>query len=189
MKPVSSRRPLTSNSNPASSVASAIRLREATVKKLTYKFQCLPRRSSTALSSGLLQRLLLCAAKNIALRDLSLTVGAGEHVAILGPNGCGKSTLIKTITRECYSAGAPGKFGRDSRAVLLWNVFDLRSMLGIVSNDLMTQCTREITGFDVVLSGFFSSIGIWPNPRMRHRRNAGQSIGGTGICSKRRIWP
>ena len=45
----------------------------------------------------------------------------------------------------------------------LWNVFDLRSMLGIVSNDLMSQCTREITGFDVVLSGFFSSIGIWPN--------------------------
>jgi iron complex transport system ATP-binding protein len=36
-------------------------------------------------------------------------------------------------------------------------------MLGIVSNDLMTQCTREITGFDIVLSGFFSSIGIWPN--------------------------
>ena len=45
----------------------------------------------------------------------------------------------------------------------LWNVFDLRGMLGIVSNDLMTQLTREITGFDVVLSGFFSSIGIWPN--------------------------
>jgi iron complex transport system ATP-binding protein len=36
-------------------------------------------------------------------------------------------------------------------------------MLGIVSNDLMTQCTREITGFEIVLSGFFSSIGIWPN--------------------------
>jgi iron complex transport system ATP-binding protein len=27
----------------------------------------------------------------------------------------------------------------------------------------MTQCTREITGFEIVLSGFFSSIGIWPN--------------------------
>ena len=40
---------------------------------------------------------------------------------------------------------------------------DLRSLLGIVSNDLMTQCTREITGFEIVLSGFFSSIGIWPN--------------------------
>jgi iron complex transport system ATP-binding protein len=43
----------------------------------------------------------------------------------------------------------------------VWNVFDLRRMLGIVSNDLMAQCTREITGFDIVLSGFFSSIGIW----------------------------
>jgi len=100
--------------------------------------------------------------ENIALRDLSLTIGAGEHVAILGPNGCGKSTLIKTITRECYPLAQPGSsveiLGRS-----LWNVVDLRGMLGIVSNDLMTQCTREITGFDIVLSGFFSSIGIWPN--------------------------
>jgi iron complex transport system ATP-binding protein len=99
---------------------------------------------------------------NLALHDLSLKIGQGEHVAILGPNGCGKSTLIKTITRECYPLSQPGS----SVAILgrsLWNVFDLRSMLGIVSNDLMTQCTREITGFDVVLSGFFSSIGIWPN--------------------------
>ena len=100
--------------------------------------------------------------QNTALHNLSLTVGAGEHVAILGPNGCGKSTLIKTITRECYPLAHA-----DSSVRILgrtrWNIFDLRALLGIVSNDLMAQCTREITGFDVVLSGFFSSIGIWPN--------------------------
>jgi iron complex transport system ATP-binding protein len=100
--------------------------------------------------------------ENIALDDVSLTIGAGEHVAILGPNGCGKSTLIKTITRDCYPLANPAT----SVSIMgqsVWNVFDLRRMLGIVSNDLMTQCTREITGFDIVLSGFFSSIGIWPN--------------------------
>jgi iron complex transport system ATP-binding protein len=42
-----------------------------------------------------------------------------------------------------------------------WNVFELRSMLGIVSNDLTETFHREVTGRDVVLSGFFSSVGIW----------------------------
>lgn len=95
------------------------------------------------------------------LHDITLTIGAGEHVAILGPNGCGKSTLIKTITRECYPLAEPGSsltvLGRDT-----WNVFELRPLLGIVSSELMRRCTREITGREMVLSGFFSSIGVQP---------------------------
>jgi len=95
------------------------------------------------------------------LDDVSLTVGAGEHVAILGPNGCGKSTLIKTITRELYPLAEPGSsltiLGQDT-----WDVFELRPLLGIVSSELMWRCTREITGRELVLSGFFSSIGIYP---------------------------
>jgi len=95
------------------------------------------------------------------LQDISLSIGAGEHVAILGPNGCGKSTLIKTITRECYPLAQP-----DSSLTILgretWNVFELRPLLGIVSNELMRRCTREITGHELVLSGFFSSIGVQP---------------------------
>src|SRR5712664_3852632 len=43
-----------------------------------------------------------------ALDDVTLRIGAGEHVCILGPNGCGKSTLIKTITRECYPLAREG---------------------------------------------------------------------------------
>jgi iron complex transport system ATP-binding protein len=44
-----------------------------------------------------------------------------------------------------------------------WNVFELRSLLGIVSNDLMSSCTGDASGLDVVLSGFFSSTRIFPN--------------------------
>jgi iron complex transport system ATP-binding protein len=107
---------------------------------------------------------------------VNLTIQTGEHVAILGPNGCGKSTLIHTLTRDCYPYLLDGDdwslriLGRDR-----WNVFDLRSMMGIVNNDLMLACRRDYTAREVVLSGFFSSIGVWPNhevtPAMRDKAN------------------
>jgi iron complex transport system ATP-binding protein len=43
-----------------------------------------------------------------------------------------------------------------------WNVFELRSLLGIVSNDLAVTCSRDITVEEAILSGFFSSIGLQP---------------------------
>ena len=42
-------------------------------------------------------------------------------------------------------------------------MFELRSLLGIVSPDLLASCTTDATGRDVVLSGFFSSTRIFPH--------------------------
>src|ERR1700687_6079765 len=104
------------------------------------------------------QHISVMRGQKTVLDDITLRIQAGEHVAILGPNGSDKSTLIKTITRECYPLARPDSsltiLGQDS-----WNVFELRKLLGIVTNDLIATCTRDITGLDVVLSGFFSSIG------------------------------
>lgn len=108
-----------------------------------------------------LERVRVMRGAKIVLHDVSLRIGAGEHVAILGPNGCGKSTLIKTIMRECYPLVWEGSrmaiFGKER-----WNIFDLRPLLGVVSNDWMALCTRDITGREAVLSGFFGSVGVQP---------------------------
>src|ERR1041385_2130881 len=97
-----------------------------------------------------LDRVSVMRGDKVVLHELSFEVGVGEHVAILGPNGSGKSTLIKTITRECYPLLRP-----ETQLRILgqqnWNIFDLRSHLGVVSNDLMAQCTRDITGRELVL--------------------------------------
>ena len=120
--------------------------------------------------------------QKIALDDFNLRIGVDEHVAVLGPNGCGKSTLIKTITRECYPMTRP-----DSAMSILgeetWDVFTLRARLGIVSNDLMLSCTGDACGRDVVLSGFFSSISIFSNHMVdaRHRALADAALEGLKI--------
>ena len=109
-----------------------------------------------------LNRVTVMRGEHTALQNVTLRVDVGEHVCILGPNGCGKSTLIKTITRECYPLVSEGSsisiLGRER-----WNVFELRSQLGIVSPDLLASCTTDATGRDVVLSGFFSSTRIFPH--------------------------
>jgi iron complex transport system ATP-binding protein len=118
-----------------------------------------------------------------ALDDLTLQINSGEHVCILGPNGCGKSTLIKTITRECYPLAAA-----NSSAEILgrqrWDIFQLRNLLGIVSPDLLASCTTTATGRDVVISGFFSSTRIFPHhhPSPEHLQRSEAALSRIGIA-------
>jgi iron complex transport system ATP-binding protein len=130
-----------------------------------------------------LTRVTVVRGDRAALQDVTLEIACGEHVCILGPNGCGKSTLIKTITRECYPMVQEGSrisiLGRER-----WNVFELRSLLGIVSPDLLASCTTDATGRDVVLSGFFSSTRIFPHhqPNPQHWKRAEAVLERLGIA-------
>ncbi|WP_148706272.1 ABC transporter ATP-binding protein [Methanosarcina siciliae] len=107
------------------------------------------------------------------LDSVSLSIKPGEHVAIIGPNGSGKSSLIKTLTKEYHPLAAADGLVLEIMGKETWNVFELRKLLGIVSGELQQTCCRQIRVLDVVLSGFFSSIGIYYNhkvtPEMENR--------------------
>jgi iron complex transport system ATP-binding protein len=117
------------------------------------------------------------------MHDLNLRVDDGEHVAVVGPNGAGKSTLLKLITRECYPVPSADMvcriFGRE-----LWNVFDLRADLGIVSNDLADNLSGSARVREIVLSGFFSSWSLEPGHAVTGamREACDRALEGLGIA-------
>lgn len=122
------------------------------------------------------------------LHGINLRVEAGEQIAILGPNGCGKSTLIKTMTCECYPLAQEGTrvsiFGRER-----WDLTELKRRLGVVSDELPGRPTLRTTGRDAVLTGFFSSSTLWPNltvtAAMRARaEEVLELVGAVGIAEK-----
>ena len=88
-----------------------------------------------------------------------LTIEQHEQVAILGPNGSGKTTLLKVVNREIYPVLQDDSWvrilGRST-----WNVWELRSHIGVVSHDLQARYKGTTSGLDVVLSGYLSSVGI-----------------------------
>lgn len=68
-----------------------------------------------------------------ALRDINLTVKAGQTVAIVGPNGCGKTTLLSLVPRLIDpTAGAVLIDGQDVSQV---SMRSLRRQIGLVTQD------------------------------------------------------
>jgi iron complex transport system ATP-binding protein len=143
--------------------------------------------------------------ERVVLHDVNLTIRAGEHVAILGPNGCGKSTLILTMTCQLYPIVLPGMtvriFGRER-----WDLTQLRKHFGVVAaglqGELPGERTAVTTGLDAVIAGFFSASTLWPNlhvtnemreraavalSRMEALDLAGRLVGEMSAGEKRRI--
>lgn len=110
------------------------------------------------------------------LDRVSITIREGENLAILGPNGAGKSSFIRAITREYYPVPTEKDLSFRVLGEDTWNIFDLRSLLGIVSNELQHTCTKEISGMEMVLSGFFGGIGLYHDEVTRPMRKKANEV-------------
>lgn len=109
-----------------------------------------------------LEHVNLVRGSRAVLHDISFSMRKGEQIALLGPNGCGKSTLMKMVTCEFYPLAEPEMhvriFGREH-----WDVTELKKRLGVVQSELPGRPILSLSGFEVILTGFFSSSSLWPH--------------------------
>jgi molybdate transport system ATP-binding protein len=100
----------------------------------------------------------------IVFRNLSWQVHANQHWQIRGPNGCGKSTLLGLIMGDhpqCYSNDIYVLGHQRGSGESIW---EIKRHIGIVSSALHLQYRVNCSALEVLLSGFFDSIGVYQRP-------------------------
>ena len=120
----------------------------------------------------------------IILDGLNWTMKSGENWVILGPNGCGKTTLLNLVTGDNPQAYANKIYLFGKRRGSGESIWDIKSRTGIVSSEFHIRYRKPITAFEAVLSGFFDSVGLYRNASIEQKENAGHWLEVLGIADK-----
>lgn len=95
----------------------------------------------------------------VVLHDVSLTVADDEHWVVIGPNGGGKSTLLRIAGLQLHpTSGRVIVLGVELGTA---DIRTLRSSVGITSAALVDQLRGSLTGEEVVRCGRFGALEPW----------------------------
>jgi ABC-type Mn2+/Zn2+ transport system ATPase subunit len=108
------------------------------------------------------------AAKTV-LRDVSFTLHAGERMAVLGPNGGGKTTLFRVLTGELSPHA--GRVRRPARC-------------GVVPQTERSRLDFPVSALDVAVMGAISYLPWWRRPGRRERRRGLEALDKVGLADR-----
>jgi molybdate transport system ATP-binding protein len=122
------------------------------------------------------------------LRSVNWEMRAAQNWVVFGPNGAGKTTLLKLIFGDVQPAmgGLVRRFDLTAKN----SVWDLKRRIGCVSPDLQANYSADVTGADVIASGFFSSVGLMDKVTRTQRdrvRKLMLAFGAVGLGDKRAL--
>ena len=119
-----------------------------------------------------MQNVWLGYGREVMLKDITFQVRPGEMVGLIGPNGCGKSTIIRALSRVIspYS----GKICLDGKDVTKIPRSDLARLLGVVPQ--MPLLPSAFTAFEIVLMGRNPHLGLFQYEGQRERAIAWRAM-------------
>ncbi len=121
---------------------------------------------------------------HMALDRVSLAVDRGEFVFLVGPTGCGKSTLIKTLIRdEAATDGTVRIAGRDIGALPQKKIPQLRRNIGTVFQDFKLLPDRTV--YDNVAY----ALQVIGASRSQIRSQVPETLRLVGLSTKLRSYP
>ncbi|EOX4902615.1 molybdate ABC transporter ATP-binding protein ModF [Vibrio alginolyticus] len=105
---------------------------------------------------------------------LNWRIDKGQHWQVKGPNGCGKSTLLGLIFGDhpqCYSNDIDIFGKKRGTGETIW---EIKQHIGMVSSALHLQYRVNCSALEVILSGFYDSIGLYNQPTRKEMNIANE---------------
>jgi len=106
------------------------------------------------------------------LDNLNWNVYHGENWLVAGPNGAGKSTLLRLISADHLQAYANEIYLFGRRRGTGESIWEIKQRIGMVSSEFQVRYRKSISGFNVILSGFFDSVGLFRLASQAQREQA-----------------
>lgn len=95
------------------------------------------------------------------LDNINWSLYHGENWLVSGPNGAGKSTLLRLISADHLQAYANDIFLFGRKRGSGESIWSIKQRIGLVSNEFQVRYRKSLSGYEVVLSGFFDSVGLF----------------------------
>ena len=104
------------------------------------------------------------------LSNVDWRVEPGEHWVILGPNGCGKTTLLKALTGYMTPSSGEIELLGERYGESDWR--DLRLHVGLVTSALQAAVPQDEPALETVVSGKYAQLDLWMKLTPADRRAA-----------------